>query len=203
MDEPIAFLVRHGEDEFSDAGINVSWIDAALTDKGRKQAEDAFEILDNYDIEKIYSSPLQRTFWMAEQFAKKSGIGEFAQHRGLLPWNRGIFTGIRQETTKEVLEMFIKNPKLRIPQGESRVDCEDRLESFFVPALKEAEKSTTVFFTHHSVIDVLNCLLEGKRSEEIRNLVKTGGIVAIYVDGDGYRMNAIFREDQTPEGVRS
>lgn len=188
--KPIAFLIRHGETVVKDLHIFVSWTDVALDEEGWEQAADVKRILSKYDIQDIYSSPLQRCLDMAEMISS-----DVLQHRGLLPWNRGILTGISEEMGKDTLKLFMQNPTVTIPMGESRKQCEDRLESFFLPAFRTAEKRTAAFFTHHSVIDVLNCLVKGERGEEPVNLVKTGGIVAVYPDGDEYRLEPIHRPD--------
>ena len=192
----IGFLVRHGETIAKDRGIFVSWIDFPLDDEGEQQAHDTIDFLKDYEIENVYSSPLQRCVYIAKLLDKP-----FHQTRGLLPWNRGILTGISEEDGKDALKLFLDNPQVAIPYGESRLDCEKRLSEFFVPALERAESSTTVFFTHHSVIDVLNCLLKGERDKEPQNLVKTGGVVGIYVDGDGYRLEPLLRADDKNTGI--
>ena len=194
--KPIGFLVRHGETVARDRGIFISWIDYPLDEEGKEQAQEAVDFLSDYEIENVYSSPLQRCVYAAKLLGKP-----FQQDRGLLPWNRGILTGISEEDGKSALKLFSSNPSVAIPYGESRIDCEKRLSEFFIPALERAESSTTAFFCHHSVIDVLNCLLKGERTQEPQNLVKTGGIVGIYVDGDGYRLEAMFREDDSEQGM--
>lgn len=191
--KPIAFLIRHGEDTLSDSGVFVSWTDVPLTSIGFEQAEDAADILEKYDIKYIYASPLVRAIQTAETFADKKHV---QQDRALLPWNRGILTGCLEEEAEDLLKLIMENPDVHVPHGESRREVEKRIGDFFTPALDLAEQYPTAFFTHHSVIDVLNCLLKGKRNAKIVNLVKPGGIVAVYVDGEGYRLDAIHNADE-------
>lgn len=195
-DKPIGFLLRHGEVEGADKKIFVSWIDVELSETGKQQAQDAVNFISDYDIKDVYSSPLQRCVYAAKLLSD-----DIQQERGLLPWNRGILTGIPEEDGNEALELFLDNPSVRIPFGESRRDCEHRLTDFFTPALERAEKRTAVFFTHHSVIDVLNCLLTGERTKKPKNLVKTGGVVAIYVKDDGYELKPVLRPDDNQQGI--
>jgi broad specificity phosphatase PhoE len=195
-DNPIAFLCRHGETTLSDQKIFISWIDVPLSQVGEQQAHSQIDFLKHYAIDDIYSSPLQRCTFAADLLGE-----DYCQDRGLLPWNRGILTGVPEENGEKALELFLSNPSVAIPFGESRSDCEKRLRAFFIPALERAEKRTAVFFTHHSVIDVLNCLLLGERSRNPKNLVKTGGIVAVYVEGDGYRLDPVLRPDGENQGL--
>lgn len=189
--KPIALLIRHGEDTLSNSGVFVSWTDVPLTAKGRAEAEEAAGVLDEYDIEYIYSSPLQRSLETAKIYTS----GHIMQEGALLPWNRGILTGCLEDEGEDLLDLLVQNPDIHIPHGESRKECEDRLRDFFMPALDIAEQHPTAFFTHHSVIDVLNSLLKGQRSKKLVNLVKQGGIVAVHIDGDGYRLEAIYKPD--------
>lgn len=194
--KPIAWLIRHGEYEGHDLGVFMSWTDVPLTEKGRSQARDAVAIVARENPKLVFSSPLIRCLAAAEMLSD-----DVRQDRGLLPWNRGILTGISEEIGKPTLELFMKNPNVTIPMGESRREAEERLEKFFTKKLEDAETEPSAFFTHHSVIDVLNCLLEGKRNENPKNLVKPGGIVAVYVSGDGYKLRPIYRADD--EGMSS
>jgi broad specificity phosphatase PhoE len=195
-DKPIAFLVRHGETVARDRKIFISWIDFPLDTEGEQQAKDAIDFLSDYEIKTVYSSPLQRAVYGALLLNKP-----VQQDRGLLPWNRGILTGISEEDGNDALKLFLDNPSVAIPYGESRTACEKRLTEFFTPALERSESTTTAFFTHHSVIDVLNCLLTGERTKEPKNLVKTGGVVAVYIDGDGYRLEPVLRPDNDNSGL--
>ena len=198
MENPVALLIRHGHDQLSDADVFVSWTDVPLTDEGREQGRAAKEFLDQFDIQLVYSSPLIRSIEMAEMLDM-----EVRQERALLPWNRGVMTGVRQEEGKDALGLFSVNPDVRIPGGESRREAEDRIETFFTPALRAAESKTTAFFTHHSVIDLLNGLLKGERDEEPENLVKTGGVVGVFVDGDSYCLEPLLRADKKATSAMS
>jgi len=189
--QPVALLVRHGHDILSDSGIFVSWTDVPLTDEGRTEAHETIKKLEPFDVQIVYTSPLLRCLEMAEMMSDDP-----IQERSLLPWNRGILTLTPEKEGRDALNLFVTNPDVRIPGGESRIEVETRLEKFFIPALERAEKETTVFFTHHSVIDVLNSLLKGERDEEPENLVKPSGIVAVYVDGDSYRLEPIWKADK-------
>lgn len=192
--KPIAWLIRHGDDGAGD--YFVSWTDLELSAKGREQAEEVAEFLADKRIELVYSSPLIRSIQMAEPLGLP-----IIQHRGLLPWNRGILTGAPDDDdSKAALHLFVENPDVRIPLGESRRDCEERLTRFFGPAFRAAEHEPTVFFTHHSTIDVLNCLILGKRNAVPTNLVEKGGVVAVYLEGDEYRLEPVLHEAENEAG---
>lgn len=160
-----------------------------------EQAHELVEFVADYSPTRVYSSPLQRAFNMAVLLAGNEK--HVTQTRDLLPWNRGILTGTLESEGKELLKLFLKNPDMKVPYGESRNECEERLWNFFDPLFREArEDGPFVFFTHHSVIDVLNILCTGERGEEPYNLVKAGGCVGVYPDGEGdYRLEALLKPD--------
>lgn len=174
----------------------MGWIDVELTSEGMDQGKKAAELLDEYDIQKVYCSPLKRCVDMAQIYTAYNAK-PIMQDRGLLPFNRGILTGTSSEAGKPALKLFLENPDVQIPYGESRLQAEQRIEGFFHGTLKDAESKTTAFFTHHSVIDMLNDICQGKRTPEPKNLVKPGGVVAVYVDGDGYRLEPILNADDS------
>ena len=193
-DAPICFLVRHGDVTLEDADIIVSRADLPLSSEGEQQTKAAIDFLADFDIKDVYSSPLIRCLTMAREFA---GDREVKQERALLPWSRGILTGISKDAADPLIKLLLVNPTVVIPMGESRQECEERINEFFVPALDHAEVRTAVFFTHHTVIDFLSYLIAGERPDDPPNIVEVGGIAAVYVDGDGYRMEALLNASKT------
>jgi broad specificity phosphatase PhoE len=66
------FLVRHGEPDWTPNGLSVR--DAALTARGRMQAEAAAAALSRHRIDALYVSPLRRARETAEPVAKATGM---------------------------------------------------------------------------------------------------------------------------------
>ena len=122
--------------------------------------------------------------------------------RGLLPWDRGIFTGVPEEEGQDALNLFVANPSIKMPFGESRVEAEDRIDDFFSTMLPESERKLTAFFTHHSVIDILAYKLAGgKRPATIKNIVECGGVAGIFADGSDYTLRALFKPSPKSEAI--
>jgi broad specificity phosphatase PhoE len=67
-------LLRHGEPDWTPNG-GLSVLDAALTQRGRMQAEAAARSLAPMGINAIYASPLRRAQETAEPLGKATGIG--------------------------------------------------------------------------------------------------------------------------------
>lgn len=83
------YLIRHGQSEFNAAfnsiGKDPMIFDAPLTDKGRKQAEEARALVADLGIKQVITSPLTRAIQTAQCiFGDIAPITVVAQHRELL-----------------------------------------------------------------------------------------------------------------------
>ena len=54
------YVIRHGESESNASKKWTGWMDVELTEKGKKDAEKAREVLKNIKFDKVYSSDLKR-----------------------------------------------------------------------------------------------------------------------------------------------
>ena len=197
----IGFLVRHG-DTNETGEVFLSRSDAPLNKDGIAEAHRACDFLADYDIKRIFSSPLIRALEPARILSLdyKPPL-DVLQERGLLPWDRGIFTGVPNDEGEAALQLFVEHPDVKMPFGESRLDAEKRIGDFFDEQLPLAEQQMTAFFTHHSVIDILSYLVKGERPKKIKNLVEPGGIVAIYANDGDYRLEAVLLPSPTHESI--
>ena len=90
------WLIRHGETEWSLSGAHTSRTDIALTEHGRKRAEELREFLNGKKFAAVLSSPMQR----ARETCAIAGYGDVAViEDGLKEWDYGIYEG---KTTKEI-----------------------------------------------------------------------------------------------------
>jgi probable phosphoglycerate mutase len=95
---PEAWLVRHGETEWSRSGRHTGKTDIALTELGRRQAGAAGARLAEHDFAVVMSSPLSR----ALDTAKLAGYADRVRvDPDLSEWDYGRYEGI---TTREIRE---------------------------------------------------------------------------------------------------
>lgn len=88
------FLVRHGETEWSLAGLHTGRTDVPLVEIGRQQAAAVGDVLRGHAFSLVLTSPLTR----AEQTCALAGMAEVAEPADdLMEWDYGEFEGRSSE----------------------------------------------------------------------------------------------------------
>lgn len=194
----IGFIARHGETELNNSNCFRSWIDVALNPTGIQQAHEAAKFLKDKQIVNCISSPLLRAFVTADILAASHRLTVF-QHRGLFPWRLGVFSGLPRKDNDAALKLFIDNPKVNMPGGESLEDFEERQWAFWQTALRQArERGLTLFVAHTSNVVALENMTSDTPSAtpEQSESVKPGGVAAIYWDGKKHRIEPVFGKSE-------
>lgn len=190
MKKLIALVARHGETVYNQTEIIRSWNDPPLNAEGLKQAAQARDFLKRYKFDRIICSPLLRAFVTADIISEGRMVW---QHRGLFPWNLGVFGGLPKEQASEAVDLFVKGKYVRIPNGESLNAFEERIFAFFNAALEDARKhGLTLFVCHNSVITALAHLMGAEQADRLRDTVKPGGVAEVYFDGKHHFMVPVF-----------
>lgn len=192
MSGPTALVLRHGEASANAMGIFRSWLDVPLTDRGIEQAKAAARFLKRYPIKRIISSPLLRAFVTADIVA--AGLPVW-QHRGLFPWRLGVFSGLPKDANQDALHLFVENPSVMLPGGESLEAFEDRQHAFWEAALKSSrEIGLTLFVCHNSVVTALVNLTRGARDIEpvSGENIKPGGVAEVWYNGKNHEVRPVF-----------
>ena len=190
----VGLLARHGDTALNASNSFRGWIDIPLSDKGIAQAHDASKFLSKYPIRQIICSPLLRAFQTADILAAPHKL-HVSQHRGLFPYRIGVFSGLPKDENQDALRLFVRNPEVSIPGGESLQDFENRQYAFWNAALKLARiQGLTLYIAHTSnVIALQNLTQDGESMEpEDADTVKPGGVCAIWFDGKNHRVEPVF-----------
>jgi broad specificity phosphatase PhoE len=146
---PRAWLVRHGETEWSKAGKHTSFSDIPLTERGRQEAELVRQRLVGRHFAMVLSSPRIR----ALDTARLAGYAdEVETTEDLTEWNYGIYEG---RTTAEIRE---SEPDWSVwtnavTDGETAADVATRVGR--VIGRSRAAEGDTLLFAHKHVLRVL------------------------------------------------
>lgn len=192
----VCLIQRHGSTVLNEDNKFRSRLDPPLDEKGLKQAKEAAEAIkkDGIEIKRIVASPLLRTCQTADCFSDVFGV-PVEQDRAIISWALGFLQGKDKEEYKEVLELYVNDPKLVPPDGESLDDFEQRNFEYFDKELRK-EEPLTLYCTHNSNCVAVNKMIDEEyegRAESDEFSVKPGGTIGIYVDSDGkYSVDLLF-----------
>lgn len=155
-------LVRHGETAWSRTGRHTGRSDLALTDVGRNEAEAVARTLDDWPIDRVYSSPLVR----ARETAELAGFGAGVElDDDLMEWDYGVYEGKRTTDTRETIADWSVWTH-EIIGGESVDDVGDRADAFLRRVASDVDRDviieangvddhTAVVFAHGHLLAVL------------------------------------------------
>ena len=150
-------LARHAETEANKNGIFCGWTDYPLTTRGQRQAHRlGYEHKKNYNIDEMYSSPLESEM-TTSRAVSKSIEREIIRTESLKEVNFGLFEG---KTGKEIETNHGHHWKTwnddyvnyRIPEGENLIDLLSRIKPL-IEDLRTTDK-TCLLVAHAAVIQV-------------------------------------------------
>lgn len=194
----IALVGRHGSTVLNEEDCFRSWVDVPLSPEGVEQARAARDFLKKYKLKHILSSPLDRAYTTACICAQPHDL-PVCQTRGLFPWRLGVFSGLPKDPNQDALRLFVKNPTVAPPTGESLEDFEVRQFQFWKTALETARSTgLTLFDCHTSNVTALVNFTEGAESvePEFGDSVKPGGVAEILWDGKHYHVEPVFGDEE-------
>jgi broad specificity phosphatase PhoE len=195
----IALIQRHGSTTLNEDNCFRGRSDPPLDSNGFAQAEDAADNLKNEGIElkRVVSSPMLRACQTADVIADSYGL-VVEQDRAIISWDLGFLSGKDRDMYGPVLDLFIDNPKMVVPEGESLDSLEQRLYEYFDKEFKKDK--LTLYCTHNSDIVTLETLIAGDkvgRPESSETTVQPGGTLGVYVDADGkYSTEVLFGKEK-------
>ncbi len=197
----VALVLRHGATDLNLGEARFrSWLDVPLAPEGIEQAKEASRFLSKFPIERVICSPLLRAFVTAD-IASKPHKTQIYQHRGLLPWRLGVFSGRSKKENQSALKLFVKTRNVAIPDGESLDAFEDRQFAFFTAVLGKGDQPLTLMVCHTSNCAALQNFTddEARGEPEDADMVKPGGVLAVYWDGKLHRAEAVFGEAEVAQ----
>lgn len=163
------YVCRHGEAENNAKMIISSRADNPhhLTDKGKKQAEDAGKWLASKRIDLIFTSPFIRTRETAEIIAKKLGIDKkkIISESSICEINAGVWNGKAFNdfvTSFEHENRFTETPD----GGENYADIKKRMGDFLYNLEKKYEGKNILIVSHDTPLFLLDAAAQGLDREQ-------------------------------------
>jgi 2,3-bisphosphoglycerate-dependent phosphoglycerate mutase len=135
---PKLILVRHGESQWNLENRFTGWVDVPLSPKGEEEARIAGEHLKDYQIDKLYTSVLQRAINTAKIALETAGKGELPTERdqALNERHYGDLQGLNKAETAlqygdEQVKIWRRSYDVPPPNGESLKDTAARTLPYF------------------------------------------------------------------------
>lgn len=149
-------VIRHGESEADVLNVHEGRADFRLTARGHKQARAMSEyVKENYNVCRIYHSPLTRACETARHLADATGASLIVEPQ-LMEFDNGLIAGMPFDEADE------RYPKMKVPvhtsvyEQESRLMFRYRAEFMLSKLLSENEQGDTVaVVTHGGMIEEL------------------------------------------------
>ena len=155
-------IVRHGESEGNTKEIFAGITNVPLTERGREQAEEtAGYILENYKIDKIYSSPRQRAYDTALPVSKALGI-EIEKCDAFMEidggkWEGMLFADLPHMYEKEFDIWLNRQSEAICPGGESVKEVYKRANDALLKIAEENDGKTVLITSHATPVKAICC----------------------------------------------
>ena len=167
-------MLRHGETLLSLEGVFCGDIDAALSDKGRAQAERIAPQLAKLNLEVIYVSPLQRAQETAAPLARLAGLTPRVESAlreiGYGSWDGRKESEIAQNDA-ENYQRWVTDPAHHAPTGGENGYAIAARAMPVVERVLEMHQSNVLLVSHKATIRVITCALLGLHVGRFRDRV--------------------------------
>ena len=158
------YIVRHGETDWNKMGKYQGIIDVPLNENGLNQAKACGEALKDITFDRILSSDLSRALVTAETIrgdrTTPITIDKRLRELNFGDWEAMLFSDIEARWPGLIDEMYLRPHLVKVPNGESFKDLQDRawagLEEFLN---KNDEEETLLIACHGGTIRTLLCKL--------------------------------------------
>ncbi|MER5031311.1 histidine phosphatase family protein [Pantoea anthophila] len=159
-------LVRHAETEWNARGLIQGQSDSTLTHRGQRQTSAllAAFVASDYQVERVYASPLGRTWQMGQSLSECFGCSLVAE-TALKAFGQfeGMSTAqLLQHHPKDANALFKSDAEYCPPEGESLAQATQRVITFLQGLQSTKEHLCVCIVTHgHVSQGVLAILKEG------------------------------------------
>jgi len=158
------YIIRHGETEWNKIGRYQGITDVPLNDNGIAQAKACANALKNVHFDRILSSDLSRALVTAEMIRGNRNIDITIDPRmreiDFGDWEKLLFSEIEERWPGLIDQMYRRPDIVKVPNGESFQEVQDRAWSAVSDFLNENNEDETILITcHGGTIRTILCKL--------------------------------------------
>ena len=180
-----AYVVLHGQTEKDTEGCLYGNIDAALTNTGREQAQEAGECLQSMGIDMILASPQTHTMETAEIIAGAMGFDKAKITKGVKFFERDL--GDLEGKSIEEVDSFALSSlfhNMETPNGETVKQTANRVIPYANNMLKIFRTKTMLMVVPEHVFKILNWVFEGFPETGKERVIDTGNCMICEFETD-------------------
>ena len=187
MTEARLLLVRHGRTAWNRERF-LGRADVPLDPVGRAQARTIADVLAGDQLDRVWSSPLQRALSTAEPLAQRCGLVPQVRAE-LTELDCGQWQG--QLKADPSVKISKRDPEVPLPGGESIADAWRRIEGFLHSVASDLRGGACVVVGHYLVNQLLAAQLLGRplevalRSAAYRPM--PGSVLELVLSGGSWR----------------
>ncbi len=195
-------LIRHGESIANSKDMFAGHLDIDLHQNGEKQAElTAKFVVENFKVDKIYSSDLKRAYYTAKALAdilnmdieKNEGLREIAAGK----WDGMVFKDIMNTYKEDYLLWLNDIGNARCTDGESVVHLGERIMKTLTEIAEKNDGKTVAIATHATPIRVSKTIIDYGKVDEMKNIPwPSNAAVSVYEYTDGKWNCPMYGEDK-------
>jgi probable phosphomutase (TIGR03848 family) len=183
----ILILLRHGDHDYLKNGILAGRLPGIhLNENGRRQALKVGQLLSNFPIKAIYSSPLERAVETAQSIASLSKL-EVIVREPLLEMDYGEWQGqelkkLRDRSAWETIQHLPST--FSFPGGESFIDAQQRVaDEIKRLSEKHGKRDKIVVVSHSDMIKLAICYyLKFHLDNFQRLLISPASLTSLVID---------------------
>jgi broad specificity phosphatase PhoE len=200
---PLVFVARHGNTKLNSIDSFRGPLDVDLDKTGWRQANALKEYLKDECFSYIFCSDKKRTVDTANKIAEAHPDLTVQKHHGLRAFDVGFLGGQpKNEENQKLIEHYVKNPDVPIPDGESLNEFKSRVRPLIKNAVELAINSgkPVLIVAHSSIIHEVGDMIGGHHQY---TLVEPGGVACIFVQDGELDAAPVYRKREEAKQPRS
>ena len=203
------YLLRHGETNYSQAGVFCGDLDAELTANGTQMAQEFAVAYETVKWEAIYTSPMKRTQATAQPLCEAVGIAS-QQRDGLKEIKYGKWEGQTvawaQQNYAHDYSRWLAEPAWNAPTtGETAVEVANRGSIVVAEIAAQHSSGNVLIVSHKATIRLIICNLLGIDLSRYRYRlnVLAGSVSRVKFDVNGPLLEALGDRSYMNEKLRA